>query len=158
MEENVNTEENKAEEIKDPQGLLAAYNKAKEDLVALRTENKTLKASVEEAANAPKVDVDEVTAEWKKRAINAETRLALNSQGIKDADRLMKYVGTDGLDFDENGSLTGLDERLAELKTDLPEIFDAKRRVGGNADIFANDSVETVNDPFREQIRRAVSN
>ena len=125
--------EDQNEEIKDPQGLLKAYNQAKADLVELRSENKRLKSQIETN------DSDE----WKKRAVQAETRLALNAEGIKDVDRLMNYVGTDGIEFDDNGNLTGLSERIETLKTDLPELFDVKRRVGGKADIFANDPAQS---------------
>lgn len=116
------------EEIKDPAAVLAELRRAQEDLKALRSENRSLKTQVE--ANDP--------TEWKKRAIKAEAKLALGSQGIKDADRVMKYVDLDGVDFDENGDLTGLDDKLTQVKADLPELFDVKRRVGGRADIFAD--------------------
>lgn len=140
------TEENA--EIKDPAGLLAAYTKAKEDLVNLRNENKALTKQIEEVN----------TDEFRGRALKAETKLALQAQGIKDVDRLMPYIGTEGLDFDEKGQVTGLDDRLKALQKDLPEIFDAKRRVGGKADIHANGEVETKVDPFRQAIHNALSN
>lgn len=142
------TETPEVPEIKDPAGLLKAYEQAKADLVSLRNEHKELKTQFE---SAPKGE------EWKTRAVNAEVKLALNSQGIKDTDRVMKYVNTEGLDFDENGNLTGLNERLNELKKDLPELFDVKRQVGGKADIFANDATEVKQDPFVAQIKAALS-
>lgn len=121
-----------ANEIRDPDGLLKAYEQAKADLVALRTENKTLTDKVESLSGDA----------MRNRALTAETKLALQEQGIKDVDRLMPYIGTDGLDFDENGKVVGLDDRLTNLRKDLPEVFDPKVRAGGKADIFANDSVE----------------
>lgn len=128
-----------AEEIRDPAGLLAAFNKAKDDLVALRNENTTLKESnaAAAAADADKDSTDE-SETWRNRAVTAETKLALGGHGIKDVDRLMPYIGTEGISFDEDGKLTGLDERIEKLKVDLPELFDVKRRVGGRADIFAD--------------------
>ena len=136
-----------SEEVKDPEAVLAELRRAQQDLKDLRKENKDLQAAVD--AN----DSDK----WRTRAISAETKLALQAQGIKDADRLMKYVGTDGLDIDDEGKVTGLDERLKVLKTDLPELFDPKRRVGGKADIHSDDSVEITKDPLREAVHRAVS-
>jgi hypothetical protein len=82
--------------------------------------------------------------------------VALASTGVKDADRLMKYVGTDGLDFDDKGNLTGLEERLKTLKTDLPELFDVKRRVGGKADIHADTNVEVKKTPSELQAERVM--
>ncbi len=134
-------------EVKDPNGLLAAYNKAKEDLVALRNENKTLTEQIASFGDSP----------YKAQALAAETRLALQAQGIKDVDRLMPYIGTDALEFSEDGKVTGLVERMAQLKKDLPEVFDPKTRAAGKADIFANDNVEAKKDPFREAIHKAIT-
>lgn len=135
-------------EIRDPEGLLAAYDKAKADLVALRAEHKALQDQV---ANA-------TPDEYRVKALNAETRLALQAQGIKDVDRLMPYIGVDGLDFDADGKVTGLDDRLTALKKDLPEVFDPKVRAGGKGDIFADNSVETKVDPFRSAVHKALTN
>lgn len=143
----VTPEGGNAPEIKDPAGLLAAYDKAKADLVALRNENKELKGQLET------LNQDEFRA----RALKAETKLALQAQGIKDVDRLMPYIGTEGLDFDDKGAVTGLDDRLKALQKDLPEIFDPKRRVGGKADIHANDPSEPKRDPLRDAVHKALS-
>ena len=135
------------EEVRNPAGLLAAYDKAKEDLVALRSEYKALQDQV---ANA-------TPDEYRLKALSAETRLALQAQGIKDVDRLMPYIGTDGLDFGEDGKVTGLTERMEALKKDLPEVFDPKVRAGGKADIFAEGAVEAKTDPFRAAIHNALN-
>ncbi len=134
-------------EVRDPAALLAAYDKAKQDLVALRSEHKALQDQV---ANA-------TPDEFRARALKAETKLALQAQGIKDVDRLMPYIGTDGLDFDADGKVTGLDDRLTSLRKDLPEVFDPKVRAGGKADIFADGQVETKQDPFRAAIHSALN-
>lgn len=139
------TEENT--EVRDASGLLAAYEKAKADLVALRNENKSLQDKVTELGESP----------YRAQALAAETRLALQAQGIKDVDRLMPYIGTDGLDFDADNKVTGLNDRLTALKKDLPEIFDPKVRAGGKADIFAEGAVETKQDPFRAAIHNALN-
>lgn len=114
------------EEVKDPQGLLKAYRELQQDVVTLRDENKSLKDnSSEDAVNT-----------WKTRALKAEARVSLSDQGIKDADRILKYVDLDGVDFDDEGNLTGLDDKLNEIKSDFPELFDVKRRAGrSSADI-----------------------
>lgn len=140
--------EEETQEVKDPQALLAAYNKAKEDLIALRDKHKELESKLKEL-NEDK---------FRLQALAAETKLALHGQGIKDADRLMPYIGTDGLDFDDEGKVTGLTERLAALKKDLPEVFDPKVRAGGKADIYQDDSATATQDPFRQQIHAALSN
>lgn len=134
-------------EVRDPAGLLAAYEKAKEDLVNLRNEHKALQDKMETMTED----------QFRLKALAAETKLALQSKGLKDTDRLMPYIGTDGLDFDEEGHVTGLDERLEKLKADLPEVFDPKVRAGGRADIFADGAPEQRVDPFRAAIHQAIS-
>lgn len=141
-----NTTTTVVEEVKDPTAVLAELRRAQEDLKAVRAENRELKKQAEN--NDP--------TEWKERAIKAETKLALSATGLKDTDRLLNYVTTDGIEFDEDGNLTGLDEKLTQLKTDLPELFDPKRRVGGKADIFADDPAEPKTDPLRQQVRAAL--
>lgn len=143
--ENENETVEVKEEVKNPDAVLAELRRAQEDLKTLRAENKRLTDAI---AAAPNED------EFKKRAIAAETKLALAAQGIKDTDRLMPYIGTDGIDFDEEGNLTGLNERVAQLKIDLPEVFDPKRRVGGKADIFADNATETKKSSTEMQVAK----
>ena len=108
-------------EIKDPKAVLEALHRANEDAKKYREERDTYKKRLD-------------NQEWKKRAISAEVRAHVSGLGIKDADRVVKYIGTDGIDFDDDGELTGISEKIESLKSDLPEVFDAKRRVGGKAD------------------------
>lgn len=113
--------------------ILAELRRAQEDIKGLRADNKTLTEKAE--ANDHEV--------WKSRALKAEAKLALGDKGIRDPDRILKYMPLDGLDFDENGAVVGLDDRLGEVAKDFPELFDKKRRAGGKGDIFADDAVET---------------
>jgi chromosome segregation ATPase len=124
------------EQVQDPAAVLAELRRAQQDLKDLRTELRSLKDE-KDALEKKAESFNEDT--WRLRALTAETKAALNSKGIKDADRLIPYIGTDGLDFDDEGKLTGLDERMKKLETDLPEVFNPKVRAGGKGDIFAND-------------------
>jgi len=110
----------KEEEVKDPQALLKAYREAVEDLKTLREENKTLK----EAGS------DEVIEKWKTRAIRSEAKLAVQATGVQDSERVLKYLNLDGVDFNDKDEVTGLDDKLEEIKKDFPELFDAKKRAG----------------------------
>jgi predicted nuclease with TOPRIM domain len=143
------------EEVKNPEAVLAELRRAQADLKNLREEFNALKAEKDTLVEQLEAEGGNTTA-MRQKAIEAETRRALAAQGIKDVDRLMRYVGTDGLDFDDQGKLTGLDERLNTLKTDLPEVFDPKLRVGGKADIHA-DTAATNPDPLREAVRAAIN-
>lgn len=136
------------ESVQNPEAVLAELRRLQEDFKSLKAERDKLVKEAETLRESAKEDV------WRLRALAAETKTALNSQGIKDVDRVMKYVNTDGLDFDENGKLTGLDERLAEWKKDLPEIFDAKRRAGGKGDIFADSPAEAKMSSTEAQVAR----
>lgn len=120
------------EEVKSPEAVLAELRRAQEDLKALRLENKTLKSDAETN------DSDA----WKKRAVKAEAKVALANQGLKDTDRVLKHINLDNVDFDEEGNLKGLDESLETFKSDFPELFDVKKKVGGKADIFADDAAQ----------------
>lgn len=139
------------EQVENPEAVLAELRRAQEDLKVLREQLNTLKTE-RDALQTQVAELD--SDEWVKKALTAETKLGLSKSGLKDADRLIKYVGTEGLAFDDKGNLTGLDERLKELQKDLPELFDPKRRVGGQADIHADGQAKQ--DPFRDSIRNAL--
>lgn len=143
------------EEVKDPEAFLEAHYKAFEDLQRLRGE---LTEATKELDTLKESTSDEAVAKWRDRAIKAAVKNAVEGEGIKGADRILKYLNLEGVDFDENEKLTGLDEKLTEVKTDFPELFDAKRRAGSqSADIHANKDVKVTADPFRESVRSALN-
>jgi hypothetical protein len=139
------------EEVQNPEAVLAELRRAQADLKELRATFKAL----ETERDGLKSQVESLNSdEMRVRALKAEVKLALQGQGIKDADRLMPYIGTEGIDFGEDGAVVGLNERLDSLKKDLPEVFDPKVRAGGKADIFANDSVEKKMTSTEAQVAR----
>lgn len=101
-----------------------------------------------------KAENSEVNTTLKERALKAEAKLKLADSGIKDPDRIVKYLKMDGVDFDEEGNLTGLDDSIESVKTDFPELFDAKRRVGGRVDAAANNPVKTEKSTTEMQVDR----
>lgn len=114
-------------EIRDPQGLLDAYEKAKSDLVALRARETTLQKEVDDLkeANSP-----EALEKWRDRAIKQSVLAALQGDGVPNPERILKYMKLEGVDYDDKDELTGLDDKLNEVKADFPELFDKKRRAG----------------------------
>lgn len=137
------------DEIKDPEAFLNAYYGAMEEAKTFREENKALQAQLEEGG------MGEEVSKWKKRALQAEARSTLEGQGIKNADRILKYLNLDGVDFDEAGNIKGLDEKVNEVKTDFPELFDTKRRAGrSSADIHANNPAEKAVTGSEAQVAR----
>ena len=137
-------------EVRDPAGLLSAYNNLKEEIKRISAERDSLNKEKEALVQAANDDV------WRTRALSAEIKSELSNKGLKDADRLIKILGTDGVDFDEEGKVTGLDDRLKAATKDYPELFDPKVRAGGKADAHANTPAESKTDPFRDAVHNAI--
>jgi hypothetical protein len=136
------------EEIKDPEAFLKAYYKAMDDAKETREENKTLRTQVESTS-------DEEVNKWKSRAVKAEAKVNLEGQGIKGADRILKYLNLDGVDFDDDGNLTGLDDKVTEVKKDFPELFDPKIRAGRQSvDIHTGKPTKTPMTGTQAQVAR----
>jgi len=111
-------EEMETEVIDDPAAVLKSLEKANKEAKKYREERDALQERVNNDAN-------------KARAIKAEAKLALLHEGIKEPDRLVKYLSLNDLDFDEEGRLSGFEESLTALRADMPELFDPKRRARG---------------------------
>lgn len=118
------------EEIKDPAAVLAALERAKADAKKYREELEALQAEHEPL----KEELEGLRSTLKDSAIK---------RAIKDAgaepDRVMKFLKTEGITY-EDGDLSGFDEAFDTLKNDLPELFDAKRRVGGRVELETPDA------------------
>jgi hypothetical protein len=144
-------EETTMDEVRDPQGLLTAYNNLKEEIKRISAERDSLTKEKEALEAASKDNA------WRNRALLAEVKASLTNKGLKDADRLLKVLGTDGIDFDDEGNITGLDERVKEATKDFPELFDPKVRAAGKANAHASETVETKRDPIREAVSSALT-
>lgn len=107
----------------------SALDRYKKENQKFRTERDEYKAAAE---------AGEANEKFKSAAITAEAKLQLQASGIKDPDRILKYLALDSVGFDEEGKLTGLDTSIETVKNDFPELFDAKRRVGGKVDAAAS--------------------
>lgn len=141
-------------EVKDPEGLLKAYNKAKADLVELRTQITALEASKKELEDA-RVALDENLNAWKTSTVELKALEELTKQGIKNPERILKYIQLDGVDLDENKKITGLDDKIKTVKTDFPELFDVKARAARTSvDIHADKPVEKALTGTEAQMER----
>lgn len=105
--------------------MSAALDKFKRENEKFRTQRDEYKAASES---------NEVNAKLRDRALKAEAKAKLNSLGVKDAERLAKYIDYSKVGIDEEDNVVGLDEQIESLKGDFAEVFDPKRRVGGLAD------------------------
>lgn len=139
--------------IEDPAALLKAHNKLKEDIVNLRAEFKAIQKERDELKAASEALSPENLDKMKKRALQAEIKAKLESEGVPNPDGVLKYLDLEGVDYDENDNLTGVDEKLEALKNDLPLLFDKKARAGrSSADIHADAPANTKKSTTEAQV------
>lgn len=134
--------------------FIAEKEKMNEALERYKKENKKFREERDEYKAA--AEAGEVNEKFKSAALTAEAKLRLSSEGIKDPDRILKYLSFDGVEFGEDGKLSGLDEKINTVKSDFPELFDNKRRVGGKIDAAASSPVKPENDPLKTAVDRAL--
>ncbi len=137
METNNNevTETTEEATLNDPKAVLAALDRAKNDAKKFREEKERLEIDLNSS--------NQKIAEFSGKLLKEKVAQRLSAEGLKEPKRFIKYLDTLKLDFDENLEVTGLDEQLEQLKADLPEIFDAKLRVGGQADSSLKATINT---------------
>lgn len=128
-------EKNEEVTIEDPKAVLAALERAKGDAKKFREEKEQLEADLNSKSDAIK--------QYASKLIQEKVIQKINSEGIKDANRVLKFMNLDNLQLDDNLDIIGLEDQLSQLKNDLPEVFDAKLRVGGQADAAVTASVST---------------
>ena len=125
MEETINEIDVDAE-IRDPKAVLDALDKAKKEAKQFRLEREELSTKFEST-------VEEL--ESLKSGLIAQKAVAkLNSLGIPNSDRILKYVDLGKVELDSDFNLTNFDDQVETIKGDFPELFDAKLRVAGMAD------------------------
>lgn len=144
-------------EIKDPKAVLDALERAKADARKYREQAEGLQEQVSSlTTERDKLKESLDSDEWRNKVRDLSIRQALKDQG-HNPDRVMKYLSLDGISLDEEGKLSGLDESLATVKKDLPELFDPKRRVGGAADLFEKGDVDTKKTGSQTQVARLLN-
>jgi hypothetical protein len=121
--------------INDPKAVLDALERAKEDAKRFREQAEELTSSLEAK--------DQKIAEFNGKLLTEKIKQKLADEGIKDSSRIMKYLDVNALQLDEAFDVVGFEEQIAQLKNDLPEVFDPKLRVGGQADTAIKTSVST---------------
>jgi len=133
MEEQ-NILEGTSTEIRDPKAVLEALDKAKAEAKKFRLE----KEALEQQINETSAKASQVQSRLMMEKINKH----LSSLGIQHGEKLNKYLKMDSLSLTEDFEVAGLDEQIADLKTDFPELFDPKFIVAGKADTGVTTSVE----------------
>ena len=121
--------------IEDPKAVLDALDRAKNDAKKFMEEKERLEIDLDSK--------DQTIAEYSGKLLREKILQKMSAEGIKDPARMMKFINTTTLSFDDNFEVLGFDEQFTQLKEDFPEIFDPKLRVGGQADASVKASVST---------------
>lgn len=131
------SENQKVEEVKieDPAAVLSALERAKAEAKKFREEKEKLESDLN-------VKV-EIINTYNNKLLQNSVKSRLEQDGIENAERLLRFVDFEKLQLDKENNLVGFEDQLESLKSDLPEIFDAKLRVGGKADGAASTVVNT---------------
>lgn len=140
MEEQ-NEVEGTSTEIRDPKAVLEALDKAKAEAKKFRLEKEALETQMNESISK--------ISQFQSKLMTEHVNKHLSSLGIQHGDRLSKYIKMDSLSLTEDFEVAGLDEQIATLKTDFPELFDPKFIVAGKADAGMSSPLEvntTVSD------------
>ena len=121
--------------IEDPAAVLSALERAKADAKKFREEKEKLEADLQTSTQA--------AASFSAKLVEEKVKAKLESNGLKDPSRLLRFVDFSKISLDDANEIIGFEDQFESLKQDLPEIFDAKLRVGGQADTAAATSVNT---------------
>jgi hypothetical protein len=135
LETENNTENIQESIIKDPRAVLDALDRAKDDAKKFREEKEKLEVDLNSK--------DQKIAEYSGKLLHEKVLQKITAEGVKDPRRLIKFMDLTKFEFDENLEILGFEDQFNQLKEDLPEVFDPKLRVGGQADAAVKASVST---------------
>jgi hypothetical protein len=128
-------ETNEETTLNDPKAVLAALDRAKSDAKKFREEKEKLEIDLNSK--------DQKIADFSGKLLHEKVLQKMTAEGVKDPRRLLRFLDLTKFEFDENLDIVGFDAQFTQLKEDLPEIFDAKLRVGGQADAAVTAAVTT---------------
>jgi hypothetical protein len=135
MEQSENQETTQAVVIDDPTAVLSALERAKADAKKFREEKEKLESDLN-------VKVELINT-YNTKMLQDSVKSRLEKDGIENPERFLRFINFEKIQLDAENKLIGFEDQLDGLKTDLPEIFDPKLRVGGKADGAASTSVNT---------------
>jgi hypothetical protein len=113
-------------EIRDPKAVLDALEKAKKEAKQFRLEKEELVSKFESTSTQ--------LESLKSGLIAQKAVTKLNSLGLTNSERILKYVDLGKVELDSEFNLTNFDEQVDQIKGDFPELFDPKLRVAGMGD------------------------
>lgn len=150
------TETNEVEEIEETEGTLEEQiEKMQSALDKYKKENEKFRQQRDEWKDKFENDVasNDLVNELKSNLAKSEAKFKLQSEGVKDAERFIQRMDLSGVTVDDSGVIDGVDEQISAFKTDFPEVFDSKRRVGGAADGSSRGSTPSLT-PTEAAVRK----
>jgi hypothetical protein len=121
--------------IEDAKAVLSALERAKGEAKKFREEKEALEYQLSQK--------DEVVSQFSQKLLKEKLAHKIHAEGIKDPERVIKFLDMGGLSLDDDLQIIGFEDQFEQLKSDLPELFDPKLRVGGQADSAISTSVST---------------
>jgi hypothetical protein len=134
-EEQATSEVTTEETLNDPKAVLAALDRAKSDAKKFREQKEQLEVDLN--------STNQKIAEFSGKLLHEKVLQKISAEGVKEPRRLLRFMDLTKFEFDENLEVLGFEDQFKQLQEDLPEIFDPKLRVGGQADTAVKASVST---------------
>lgn len=131
--------------------MKAALDRYKKENEKFRTERDEWKSKYEDG-----VANDDTINKYKTSLARSEAKLKLQSEGVKDAERLVSRMDFSGVNVNDDGDIDGIDDQIEAIKRDFPEVFDRKRRVGGVADASSRGETPSLT-PTQRAVKRLFS-
>jgi hypothetical protein len=128
-------EQNNEAVIEDPKAVLSALERAKSDAKKYREQAEQLENDLNIKSN--------LVNEYSNKLLKEKVVQRIAEEGIKNPERILKYINLDSLSLDDEFGVIGFEDQVSSLRQELPEVFDAKIRVGGQADTAITTSVNT---------------
>jgi hypothetical protein len=132
--------------IEDPKAVLSALERAKSDAKKYREQAEELEKTITQK--------DSTISQYGQTILNEKLSQKLFNEGIKDPERIIKFINKDEISLDDDLNIIGFEDQFEKLRSDLPEVFDAKLRVGGQADAAVKASVSTQYSASEMQARK----
>lgn len=140
------------EEIRDPQAVLDALERAKADAKRYREEAESLTQQLADQRSefeAQLKTANDTTLELQSKVKHSMVESAVRN--AKGNERVMRFIDLDSINV-EDDNLVGFDAALEKVKADLPELFDDKKRAG-SADMFASGTPQELSGSQRQVAR-----
>ena len=137
------------EEIRDPQAVLDALERAKADAKRYREEAESLTQQL--ADQKTEFETQLKTANDTTLELQSKVKRSMVESAVRNAkgnERVMRFIDLDSIDV-EDDNLVGFDTALEKVKVDLPELFDDKKRAG-SADMFASGTPQELSGSQRQ--------